>query len=216
MAAKKSAKKAAPKPAKKPAAVKKTAPKAAKIAKASRSAAKPAKTPSRPSGKPEPPPIDHNATLGPLYLGAGHGHLARMVDKSWIDAIRRYRETLGKAVDYEGKRSAPARAMMVINFGRQLQTLMNNLAARVQAIIHEVNQPELDPAHKTQSRAGGKMLVAELQELNKSMGEMVGPSGIAPHGDASLPLGVPQQLDQLQRTYFNNIARWADLDRALT
>lgn len=209
----KPAKKASPKPAKRPAVTKKSAPKSAKIAKAS-ARSTPSKRP--PSGKPEPPPIDHNAALGPLYLGAGVGHLARSVDKSWMEAIRRYRETLDKAVAYEDKRSAPARATFAITFARQLQTLMNNLATRVSAIIHDINQPELDAAHKAQARSGGKLLVAELQDLNKTLGDMAGPSGIAPHGDASLPLGQPALLEQLQRSYFNNIARWADLDRALS
>ena len=213
MAAKTKAKKAAKKPAKQP-------PKKAKISKVSKVAAKTVKSKpntkaSRPSHKPEPPPIDHNATLGPLYLGAGHGHLARTVDKQWLDAIRRYRDTLAKAIDYEAKRSAPARATMVINFARQLQTLMNNLAARVQAVVAEASNPDGDPTHKAHAKTSGKTLVGELQELNKTLGDMVGPDGMAPHGDLSLPLGQPQTLEQLQRSYFNNIARWADLERAL-
>jgi hypothetical protein len=169
-----------------------------------------------PPPKAEPPPVDHNAALAPLFLGAGHGHLARTVDKSWLEAIRRYRDTLDKAIAYEAKRGPLARATMAINFTRQLQTLMNNLAARVQAIIVEVNNPELDAAVKDAARTGGQNLVSELQALNKSLATMVGPDGMAPHGDTSLPLGQPQTLEQLQRSYFNNIARSADLERSLS
>lgn len=169
-----------------------------------------------PPPKAEPPPVDHNATLAPLFLGAGHGHLARTIDKSWLEAIRRYGDTLDKAVAYEAKRGPLARATMAINFTRQLQTLMNNLAARVQAMIIEVNNPEMDAGIKAAARTSGLMLVTELQALNKTLASMVGPEGMAPHGDTSLPLGQPQTLEQLQRSYFNNIARWADLERSLS
>src|SRR5450432_2246610 len=52
----------------------------------------------------EPPPLDHNATLSPLFLAAGHGYLTRLVDKHWTDVLARYRQALADAVSYEHKR----------------------------------------------------------------------------------------------------------------
>jgi len=170
---------------------------------------------SAPRAKLEPPPMDHGATIGPLYLGAGHGHLARAVDKSWLEALERYRKAVDEAVSYEGRRTPMARATMVLTFARQVQTLMNNLAARVQAIAAEVHNSAMAEAQRESARSGGKLLVAELKRLNDTYGSMSGPEGIAPNGEESLSTGMAPQLDQLQRAYFNNIARWADLERSL-
>lgn len=204
-----------------PAATSKAPPAKAPSAKAAVAKAPPTAAPAKPvapkkPSKPEPPPIDHAATLGPLYLGAGHGHLARSVDKSWSDALARYRKALDEAVSYESKRSAAARVAMALNFGRQLQTLMNNLATRVNAIVAELHTDVVAQQAKDTARTGGRALVAELQALNETFGRMVGPSGIARQRDDDEPAAaLLQQLDQLQRGYFNNIARFADLDRAL-
>ncbi len=195
-----------PKPAKAKAVVRKGPTKTAPAAQ---------KRASIPRGKPEPPPIDHAATIGPLYLGAGHGHLARSVDKGWIEALERYRRAVDDAVAYEAKRSAVARSGMVLTFARQVQQMMNNLAARVQAILSEVQSGAASEAQREAGRQGGGLLVAELKRLNETYGALVGPNGIAPLGDEALAPGVQPQLEQLQRAYFNNIARWADLERAL-
>jgi len=160
--------------------------------------------------KPEPPPMDHNAVIGPLYLGAGHGHLARPVDKTWIEALERYRKAIDDAIAYEAKRTPIARATMVLSFARQVQTLMNNLAARLSAIAAEVSMNGNETTHTS-----GKLLVVELKRLNDTYGAMAGPEGIAPLGEEGLSTGLAPQLDLLQRAYFNNIARWADLERAL-
>jgi hypothetical protein len=170
---------------------------------------------SLPKEKPEPPPVDHAATIGPLYLGAGHGHLARSVDKPWIDAIDKYRSAVDEAVKYEATRSAASRAGMVLVFARQVQTMMNNLATRVAAIIAEVTSTASQEPQRESGKQAGKTLVTELKRLNDTYGAMVGPQGMAPFGSETLGIGIQPQLEQLQRAYFNNIARWADLERAL-
>jgi hypothetical protein len=212
----KALKKAAPKAAKRPTPKVNPAPKRAAPSKTTKVLAPAsAKRVSAPKGKPEPPPVDHGQAIGPLYLGAGHGHLARAVDKTWIDALERYRHAVDGAISYEAKRSAAARAAMSVTFARQVQTLMNNLAARVSAILAEVQNSAITDAQRDSARSGGRMLVTELKRLNDTYGSMVGPEGIAPFGDDTLTPGMLPQLDQLQRVFFNNIARWADLERAL-
>jgi len=158
----------------------------------------PTHNPTRTPTRNEPPPVDHNAVLGPLFLAAGHGHLSRLVDKHWLEVLGKYRQALATAVAYEQKRLPESRLAFAILQARQVKLLLGNLSARVQLLL---TQHAKDAALR---------LVNELAETNKLNAQLV--SGLFKGVKFAEPQRATQHA-QLLNEHFSSIARVADLER---
>jgi hypothetical protein len=146
----------------------------------------------------EPPPVDHNAVLGPLFLAAGHGHLSRLVDKHWAEVLGKYRQAFAAAVAYEQKRSPEMRLAFALVQAPKLKLLLGNLTARVQLLLAQ------------HAREAALRLMHELIETNKLHGQLV--SGLFKGVKFAEP-SRQGQYGQLLNEYLSSIARVADLER---
>lgn len=119
--------------------------------------------PSRPVN--ESPPVDHNASLMPLFLGATHGYLSRSVDAAWSEALAKYRQALEAAIGYEETRSPESRMAMALFVQQKVTGLLTQLAARLGAILRERDTVGIDPAQAAALMAQAARLTQEMKSV---------------------------------------------------